>query len=172
MQAKLEVRLLEAEAKLPVVATPGEDLGYDLFALEDVTLPLNQVVKVRTGIAVAAYAPVVIDGVFGLYEVLRRLGLLVKDRSSMALKGIVTRGGVIDAGFTGEIVVFMTNMDPLHRYFPWPGSFQTMPGYEIKAGDKIAQMIPTPVLTGEVIEVNQLQVSKRGTKGFGSSESN
>jgi len=83
------------------------------------------------------------------------LGLLVRDRSSMASRGIATTGGVIDAGYRGEIMVLMTNLgeSPI----------------ELKAGDKIAQMIPVPVLTGVVEDVESLEESARAEKGFGSS---
>jgi dUTP pyrophosphatase len=62
---------------------------------------------------------------------------------------------VIDAGYRGEILVLMTNLgaEPV----------------ELKAGDKIAQMIPVPVLTGLVQEVESLEDSARAEKGFGSS---
>ena len=39
----------------------------------------------------------------------------------------------------------------------------------IKAGDKIAQMVPVPVLTGPVEEIDTLEASARAEKGFGSS---
>jgi dUTP diphosphatase len=141
----LRVKLLEAGARLPVVAHPGEDLGYDLFALERIVLEPRVTFRVRTGIAVEARHP----------ETDAPFGLLVRDRSSMAAKGIVTTGGVIDAGYRGEILVLMTNLadNPV----------------ELKAGEKIAQMIPVPVLTGPVQEVETLEVSARATKGFGSS---
>ena len=128
-----------------MVAHPGEDLGYDVFALEGaVLLPLTGV-KVRTGIAVEARHPA--TGV--------PLGLLVRDRSSMAARGIATTAGVIDAGYRGEILVLMTNL--------------TNAAVELKAGEKIAQMIPVPVLTGSVEEVESLEDSARAEKGFGSS---
>jgi dUTP pyrophosphatase len=141
----LRVKLLEPGAKLPVVAHPGEDLGYDLFALESALLAPHATVKVRTGIAIEARHPA--TGA--------PLGLLVRDRSSMAAKGIATTAGVIDAGYRGEILILMTNL----------GEFRT----EIRAGEKIAQMIPVPVLTGPVQEVETLEVSARAEKGFGSS---
>jgi dUTP pyrophosphatase len=141
----LRVKLLEQAAKLPVVAHPGEDLGYDLFALEAATLAPHATVKVRTGIAVEARHPQ--TGV--------PLGLLVRDRSSMASRGIATTAGVIDAGYRGEILVLMTN--------------QGETTVELKAGEKIAQMIPVPILTGPVEEVATLEDSARAEKGFGSS---
>ena len=73
----------------------------------------------------------------------------------MALRGIAATAGVIDAGYRGEILIVMTNLG-------------TTP-VEVKAGDKIAQMIPVPVLTGHVYEVETLENSAREAKGFGSS---
>ncbi len=141
----LRVKLLEAGARAPVVAHPGEDLGYDLFAFEGVVLAPRVTVKVRTGIAVEARHPVTGEP----------LGLLVRDRSSMAARGIATTAGVIDAGYRGEILILMTNLGET--------------AVELKAGEKIAQMIPMPVLTGGVQEVESLEESARAAKGFGSS---
>jgi dUTP pyrophosphatase len=141
----LRVKLLESGARAPVVAHPGEDLGYDVFALEGVVLAPRVSVKVRTGIAVEARNP----------ETGAPLGLLVRDRSSMAARGIATTGGVIDAGYRGEILVLMTNLGEA--------------AVELKAGEKIAQMIPVPVLTGAVETVETLENSARAEKGFGSS---
>lgn len=143
--AALRVKRLDPAAKLPVVAHPGEDLGYDLFALEGARLLPQATVRVRTGIAVEAQHP----------ETGAALGLLVRDRSSMAARGLATTGGVIDAGYRGEILVLMTNLgaEPV----------------ELGAGEKIAQMIPVPVLTGSIEEVDGLEASLREAKGFGSS---
>ena len=141
----LRVKLLEAGARAPEVAHPGEDLGYDLFALEATALDPRATKRVRTGVAVEARHP----------GTGAPLGLLVRDRSSMAARGIATTGGVIDAGYRGEILVLMTNLgeQPV----------------ELKAGEKIAQMIPVPVLTGAVEVVEALKDSARAAKGFGSS---
>jgi dUTP pyrophosphatase len=141
----LRVKLLDRAARVPIVAHPGEDLGYDLFALEATTLAMRATIKVRTGIAVEARHPA--SGA--------PLGLLVRDRSSMAARGIATTGGVIDAGYRGEILVLMTNLGDAP--------------IELKAGEKIAQMIPVPVLTGAVELVASLEDSARAEKGFGSS---
>src|SRR6202044_921018 len=129
----------------PVVAHPGEDLGYDLFALEGIVMGPRVTVRARTGIAVEARHP----------DTGAALGLLVRDRSSMAARGIATTGGVIDAGYRGEILVLMTNLGDA--------------AIELKAGEKIAQMVPVPVLTGAVEVVESLQESVRAEKGFGSS---
>jgi len=139
------VKLLHAGARAPMVAHPGEDLGYDVFALEKAVLEPLQTLRVRTGIAVEARHP----------ETGAPLGLLVRDRSSMASRGIATTGGVIDAGYRGEVQIVMTNLG--HT------------AVELKAGEKIAQMVPVPVLTGAVEEVDSLEESARAHKGFGSS---
>lgn len=141
----LRVKRLAPEARLPVVAHPGEDLGYDLFSLESATLEPRHTVKVRTGIAVEARHP----------HTGSRLGLLVRDRSSMAARGIATTAGVIDAGYRGEILILMTNLGE-----------NTI---TLAPGEKIAQMIPVPVLTGSITEVDGLEDSLRAEKGFGSS---
>ncbi len=141
----LRVIRLDPAARLPAVAHPGEDLGYDVFALEGAVLPPRLTLRIRTGIAVEARHP----------ETGTPLGLLVRDRSSMAARGLATTAGVIDAGYRGEILIVMTN-------------FGDAP-VELKPGDKIAQMIPVPVLTGTVHEVETLEFSTREAKGFGSS---
>jgi dUTP pyrophosphatase len=141
----LLVKLLAEGARVPVVAHPGEDLGYDIFALEAVELWARASLRVKTGIAVEARHPETGTG----------LGLLVRDRSSMAARGVAVTGGVIDAGYRGEIQILLTNL--------------TDEAIRIEAGDKIAQMIPVPVLTGVVQQVEELGDSSRAEKGFGSS---
>lgn len=139
----LKVKKLDPNAKLPTVAHPGEDLAYDVYALEDQTVRRLETAQVRTGIAAQAF------DVYG-----KPLGLLVRDRSSMAARGVFSVGGVIDHGYTGELAVLLT---------------ATQLRYQIRAGDKIAQMIPVQTLTGPVVEVSDLDASSRGDKGFGSS---
>jgi dUTP pyrophosphatase len=141
----LRVKLLDPAARLPLVAHPGEDLGYDVFALESVTLAPRATVRVRTGIAVEARHPATGDP----------LGLLVRDRSSVASRGIATTAGVIDAGYRGEILILLTNLGPGPQ--------------QLNAGEKIAQMIPVPILTGPVQQADALESSARTHKGFGSS---
>lgn len=141
----LRVKLLAEGARAPEVAHPGEDLGYDVFALEAVELWARASVRVKTGIAIEARHP----------ETGAALGLLVRDRSSMASRGIAVTGGVIDAGYRGEIQILLTNL--------------TDEAVRLNAGDKIAQMIPMPVLTGAVSVVESLADSSRAEKGFGSS---
>jgi dUTP pyrophosphatase len=141
----LRVKLLDPVARVPAVAHPGEDLGYDVFGLESLTLTPHHTVRLRTGIAVEARHP----------HTGAPLGLLVRDRSSMAARGLACTGGVIDAGYRGEILIVMTNLSDS--------------SIDLKAGEKIAQMVPVPVLTGVVEQVESLEDSARAEKGFGSS---
>lgn len=142
---------LHPDAQAPTVAHPGEDLGYDLYCAEQATLHPGRVALVRTGIAIQ-FDPA--------------HGALVRDRSSMATKGIKTSGGVIDAGYRGEIFVPMTlDMNP-----PSNREDAQSATYVIQPGDKIAQMIPIKPLTiFGVEEKHVLTESARGEKRFGSS---
>lgn len=143
---------LDPEAKLPTVAHQGEDLCYDLYALEDTELRVQGLpVKVHTGIsAIWKKAYSVLD-----QDDADQYGLVIRDRSGLSSDhGVIKVAGEIDPGYRGEIVVALT---PLY------GS------YWINAGDKIAQMRPVKLLTDSVVEVDTLPPSLRGKKGFGSS---
>ena len=137
----LKVKKLSPNAMLPTVAHPGEDIGYDLYAAEDITLPARGAAGVHTGIAI---------------EFVPTAGGIVKTRSGMAKKRLICNAGVIDAGYRGEIIVVMENLadEP----------------YTIRKGDKIAQLLEHPFLAGEVVE-DELSQATRGAKGFGSSGS-
>jgi dUTP pyrophosphatase len=168
----LKVKKLNPNAILPTVAHPGEDLGFDLYASEDTVLPYGVATAVTTGIAAKfVLKPFGVSPRGTVLSNPRKFGLLIKDRSSMAAKGIKTSAGVIDAGYTGELKVMMTNGNKAHNCRSEDG-WLNRGSYQIKAGDKIAQMIPTEVFTGEGIsEVNDLGDSSRGAGGFGSSGS-
>jgi dUTP pyrophosphatase len=139
----LKVKLLLPTAKAPTVAHPGEDLGYDVYAAATITISGRNHGVVSTGIAIE------ITDDHG-----RPMGALLRDKSSMAAKRMVLTGGVIDSGYRGEIKALMENLGDR------PAT--------IHAGDKIANLIPYPVLTGEVRVVEELAESKRKTGGFGS----
>jgi dUTP diphosphatase len=140
----LRVKFLTESAKAPTVAHPGEDLGYDIYAASAVTIPSKGQAIVLTGIAIECTSP---SG--------ESMGALLRDKSSMASRRLMLTGGVIDAGYRGEIRVVMENLG-------------AQPAV-INAGDKIANLIPYPVLTGEVQVVEELAESSRKAKGFGSS---
>jgi dUTP pyrophosphatase len=139
----LRVKLLTADAKAPTIAHPGEDLGYDLYSAESVSIPARGQHIVSTGISIELD----IDG--------RPAGALVRDKSSMAARRVICTAGVIDAGYRGEIRIVMENLGDSPA--------------EIHAGDKIANLLPYPVLTSAVELVEELAESSRKAGGFGSS---
>jgi len=161
----LRVRLLEPDAKAPTVAHPGSDLGFDLYALEDVVLEPGVMTRVRTGIAV--------EGPDGY-------GFVLGDRSSMAARGVTYAGGRIDAGYRGEILVCLVNVNqPVYtlaedrdasgvlRRVTLEKSDVTV---RLHKGDKIVQMTPLRTCTQwPVTVVESLAESRRGECGFGSS---
>jgi dUTP pyrophosphatase len=139
----LRVKLLSDRAKAPSIAHPGEDLAYDLYAAETVMIPAKGHHVVSTGISIELD----IDG--------RPAGALIRDKSSMAARRIICTAGVVDAGYRGEVRVVMENLGDTPA--------------EIHEGDKIANLIPYPVLTSEVEVVEDLAESSRNSGGFGSS---
>jgi dUTP pyrophosphatase len=144
MRPKLQVKLLREGAKAPTVAHPGEDLGYDIFAAESVTFAPRGSAIVPTAISVE------ITDANG-----NPMGALLRDKSSVASRRLIVTAGVIDAGYRGEIKVVMENLSDRSQV--------------IHAGDKLANLIPYPVLTGTVEVVEDLAVSNRMAGGFGSS---
>lgn len=140
----LRVKLLNPSAKAPTVAHPGEDLGYDVYAAFMIIVPPRSHSVVPTGIAIECTSPAGDP-----------MGALLRDKSSMAARRLVLTGGVIDAGYRGEIKVLMENLSDSPQV--------------INAGDKIANLIPYPVLTGKVKVVEELAASSRKAGGFGSS---
>ena len=149
----LKVKLLSADAKMPTVGHPGEDLAYDLYANEDVQLQPMSVQKIKTGVAAVFDGPP-LGSIFA--TPITKWGLLIQDRGSRSGNDhLFVIGGVVDAGYRGEIEVVMVNFN---NYF-----------FKIEKGDKIAQMIPTPVLTGlGVAVVSELPASSRGDGAWGS----
>jgi dUTP pyrophosphatase len=139
----LRVRRLDPRAVLPTRAYAG-DAGLDLYALESVSLGPGGRAAVPTGVAVEIPA-----GHAGL--VLPRSGLAA--RHGIAL---VNAPGLIDSGYRGEVRVLLLNTD-------------RAAAYEVRAGDRIAQLLVVRYETPEVVEVEELAESERGAGGFGSS---
>ena len=140
---ELAFRKLNDEARLPTRAHQG-DAGLDLYAVESARLEPGERATVGTGIAVEIPA-----GHAGL--VLPRSGLAV--RHGIAL---VNAPGLIDAGYRGEIRVLLLNTDRTEAF-------------EIEPGDRIAQLLITPLAEVEPVEARELAETLRGEGGFGSS---
>ena len=158
-------RLLHPDARVPSVNYAGHDLGFDLYAVQDALLKPGVPVKVRTGIAV--------EGPEGM-------GFILGDRSSMAARGVTYAGGRIDAGYRGEILVCLINVNqPAHSLELVRDSAGqlvdaslrvTDVDVAIRSGDKIAQMSPFQAMTHyQLVVVDALPPSTREARGFGSS---
>lgn len=142
---KLKIKKLSDNAFLPKRATE-KSAGYDLSAClsEPLTIEPHTIAKVPTGISA--------ELVSGCDAV-----LLIYARSSLATKYGVTLAncvGVVDSDYRGEIIVAMIN----HSDKP----------YTISHGDRIAQLVISPVLLPDVEEVQELSDTARGQGGFGS----
>ena len=138
----LFIKRLDQNLPLPQRAHQ-HDAGLDLLSAVDATLMPGERALLPTGISVA-----IPEGHAGY----------VQPRSGLALKkglGIVNSPGLIDAGYRGEVCVVVINLDRSEAI-------------EIARGDKVAQLVVLPVPTLEVVEVESLPESQRGSGGFGS----
>jgi dUTP pyrophosphatase len=140
---ELRVARLHQDARLPARAHPG-DAGLDLYAAEPASIAAGERASVGTGIAVA-----IPEGHAGL--VLPRSGLAARHGITLP-----NAPGLIDSGYRGELRVLLLNTDP-------SGSFEVAPG------DRIAQLVVTPVAEAVPVEVEALEETARGLAGFGSS---
>jgi dUTP pyrophosphatase len=145
---KLLVKKLNENAITPTKAHKS-DAGYDLYSPIDVVLEPGKPTKIPTGVALKLS-----DNIFSGIMCPNTVGLIC-DRSSMGSKGIKVMGGVCDSSYRGDVTVCLTNL--------------TNQPYEIKSGDKIAQILFLPVLNPRIQEIDNLEETERGSKGFGSS---
>lgn len=117
--------------------------GYDLFANEDATILPRQIVAIKTGIAIALDDSNVVALMYA------RSGLSTKNGLSL-INGV----GVIDSDYRGELTVPLINLSDV--------------AYTVLKGDRIAQLVLTPILTPPLVEVFELDETDRGNGGFGS----
>ncbi|MEO6998419.1 MAG: dUTP diphosphatase [Terracoccus sp.] len=133
---------LDRDLPLPVYARPG-DAGLDLLARCGLTIEPGERVLVPTGVAIALP-----PGHAGF----------VHPRSGLAARhgiGIVNAPGTIDAGYRGEILVNLVNLDPREAFV-------------VSRGDRIAQLVVQRVETVRLVEVDSLDSTSRGDTGHGS----
>ncbi len=139
-RVRIKVKRLRENAVLPRYVREG-DAAMDLVSCEDYIVRAGERVLVSTGIAMSLP-----EGY--LAYIWGRSGLALK-------KGIAVLGGVIECTYRGEYGVIILNT----------GSED----YEIKEGDRVAQVVIQPVVTAEVKEVESLLKSVRGDGAWGSS---
>lgn len=138
----VEIQKIHPEAKVPAYAHHG-DAGVDLYSVIDHTLPPGERVLVPTGLKMA-----IPEGYEGQ----------VRPKSGLALKHGITvlnTPGTVDAPYRGEVGVILINLD-------------TKTPYQIKKGEKVAQMVFARVEHAALAEARELTATTRGEGGFGS----
>ncbi|MBS3133721.1 dUTP diphosphatase [Candidatus Woesearchaeota archaeon] len=136
----IKVMKLKTYSILPRYAHTYGDAGLDLYSSENYTLKPNEVVLVSTGIVMA-----IPEGYAGL----------IWDRSGLSTRHYIHKfAGVIDSSYRGDVLVALFN----HGKNP----------YDIKRGDKIAQMLIQKIEHMQIEETDKLEETCRGDKGFGS----
>lgn len=112
----------------------------DMFALEDGYINAHEVKLIKTGIAIEL--PYGYEGI-------------VRGRSGLATKGILSHIGTIDETYRGDVGIILFNT--------------TDTFFDYKAGDRLAQFTIKPIYQLEMLEQLVLSETNRGTNGFGSS---
>jgi dUTP pyrophosphatase len=140
---QVALRRLDPGLEPPAYAHPG-DAGADLRAATEVNIAPGERVLVPTGVALA-----IPDGFVGL----------VHPRSGLAARhgiSIVNAPGTVDAGYRGEILVNLVNLDPREAF-------------TVRRGDRIAQLVVQEVALVSFVEVDSLDDTSRGDTGHGAS---
>lgn len=138
----IKVKKLHPLAQIPKRSN-STDAGADLYSVENVTIPPLSRSLVHTGISLEIPS----QSIYGR----------IAPRSGLALKnGIDVLAGVVDSGYRGEICVVLYNTDKDRIY-------------EVKEGDRIAQIIFEQYLGLSFSETEDLTDSNRSVNGFGSS---
>jgi len=136
----LRVKKLSENATIPTRATAGS-IGYDLYSAENKTIDEFSHGLVKTDIAIE-----IPHGTYGH----------IMARSGLALRHAIAIGaGVIDFDFRGNVGVVLFNHGKNK--------------FEIKIGDRIAQLVLELAVTLPIVEITELTTTERGDKGFGSS---
>ena len=140
---EIQLKRLPNGEGLPIPVYASEyAAGLDVVAAEDVSLAPGGRHAVATGFAIA---------------IPHGFEVQVRPRSGLALKHGITclnTPGTIDSDYRGEVKVILANL----------GS----EAFDVRRGERIAQLVPAPVLKGRFVEVGQLDETVRGGGGFGS----
>lgn len=128
---------------LPLPRYASEDaVGLDVSAAEELTLQPGERHAIATGFAI---------------EIPRGYEVQVRPRSGLAMKHGITclnTPGTIDSDYRGEVKVILINLG--------------QEPFEIRRGERIAQLVPAPVLRADFVEAQELSETERGSGGFGS----
>lgn len=150
----IKIKRLHPDAVIPKYAHAG-DSGFDLVAVEDVTVMPGETALVKTGLA---------------FEIPIGYELQVRPRSGITLKTkLRVQLGTVDSGYTGEIGIIVDNISGKEvETITETGKMYPLGTYIIRKGDRIAQGVIAPVAKMEFEEVDELSDTERSNKGFGS----
>jgi deoxyuridine 5'-triphosphate nucleotidohydrolase len=139
MDNVLQVKRLTSDAIMPFRKTILS-AGFVISANESIVIPRRSRVVVKTGLSITCP-----PGTYGRIAPLREM---------VVSNSIYVGAGVIDADYRGEIGVILFNFDDVP--------------FTVMKGEGIAQMILEKIYVGDIMEVNQLATTKRGSDGYGS----
>ncbi|WP_024791745.1 dUTP diphosphatase [Lebetimonas sp. JS138] len=137
----LKVKKLSDEAIIPDYQSE-EAAGFDLHSADDVIIKPGERKLIGTGLA---------------FEIEKGYEIQIRPRSGLAYKHGITvlnTPGTIDSDYRGEIKVLLINLSDEE--------------FKIKKGERIAQAVVAPVVQAKIVEVDDLNDTKRGSGGFGS----
>ncbi|KAI3644834.1 hypothetical protein MP228_010998 [Amoeboaphelidium protococcarum] len=139
----LRVKKLSDKARLPTRGSVHA-AGYDLYAAKEVTVSAKGKCVVPTDLSIA-----IPEGTYAR----------VAPRSGLAVKNFIDVGaGVVDFDYRGPLGVVLFNFSDVD--------------FQVKEGDRIAQLILERIVTPDVVEVEDLENTDRGVNGFGSTGTN
>ena len=137
----MEIVLMNDNAIIPTRVSK-RSTGLDLYSSIEAYIEINSIKKINTGIRVSLP-----ENSYGS----------IRDKSSLAAKGFLILGGVIDSDYTREIIIIMTSLiEPI----------------KIKQGQKIAQLIVSNITYPEIKLVKFLKSTEKNDKGFGEMDTN
>lgn len=149
--SRIGVKLVHPLARVPEKAT-GESAGYDLFAVESVTVPPTCSTpdgNVEVGRALVPTGIILNLPAGTVGRIASRSGLSVRFN-------IEVGAGWVDSDYRGEILVEVKNL--------------SSQAYEVSPADRIAQLIILPLAPGELEVVAEVEETTRGSRGFGSTD--
>ena len=141
----MKIKIMLDEEAIKPSRAHKVDAGLDLYSPHDWTLGARNsnivdYVTIDTGVHIQ-----IPEGYVGF----------VKSKSGLMVKNNIVTDGTVDSGYTGSIKVKLFN----HSYSE---------DYNIKRGDKIAQLVLLPIITPDLELVDEFEATDRGDKGFGS----
>lgn len=141
---KVKFTKLHPDAKMPSTAY-DDDVGYDVYAVEDVEIPYWATREINIGIAI---------------ECPKNYYFTIETRGGHGRSGKVNHRGIVDPGYRGRVTVHFRNIST---------NEPILTAVKFKKGDKVAQLVFHEAVYVEFEEVSGLTKTERGEKRHGSS---